>query len=256
MLVFSVLLAGCVDESGGSSEYSSNAQAQNVYVPQHYNNLLSSDSYQFSAQHYNNLLDDNTYSVSAGEYEDVPLYLDPEGKNNYMVYGTMTETTKSTDGVRFIVQGPGDTVYVDTRDEVRSYSFSFHPTEAGTYYFYLDNRKSWFTNKLPKLKVYEEYDQYEEYKEIPISITPKGDNYIVRGTITVNSGVYGVEFGVSDDNNVFVDSVNNYNINLENDDTYSFEFTPTKAGAYHFVILNKNQGDNPFKLTIYEEYDQ
>ena len=51
MLVFSVLLAGCVDESGGSSEYSSNAQAQNVYVPQHYNNLLSSDSYQFSAQH-------------------------------------------------------------------------------------------------------------------------------------------------------------------------------------------------------------
>jgi len=280
MLVFSVLLAGCVDESGGSSEYSSNAQAQNVYVPQHYNNLLSSDSYQFSAQHYNNLLDDNTYSVSAGEYEDVPLYLDPEGKNNYMVYGTMTETTKSTDGVRFIVQGPGDTVYVDTRDEVRSYSFSFHPTEAGTYYFYLDNRKSWFTNKLPRLTVYEEYDKYEKYKEIPISIVPKGEDYAVRGTLTVNSGVEGVLFMVldtkpeditnNDNNHIIVSNIPSYerNIQLKNNNAYSFEFTPTNGGTYYFLIANKNQEymngqklteiqlKNPFELSVYEEYDQ
>ena len=60
MLVFSVLLAGCVDESGGSSEYSSNAQSQNVYVPQHYKNLLK----------------DSVRSISAGECGYFEIYLD------------------------------------------------------------------------------------------------------------------------------------------------------------------------------------
>ncbi len=139
MIVGSVLLAGCTSEGGNSG----GSQSQNAYVPKHYKNLLV----------------DKTYSVSADSYVNIPIYLNPQGKNNYVVYGTMTETTSGTSGVRFIVKGPSGTTYVDTGEKVRSYSFSFHPTEAGTYHFYLDNRGTILTNKLPKLVVYEEYDK-------------------------------------------------------------------------------------------------
>ena len=143
MLVFSVLLAGCVDESGGSSEYSSNAQSQNVYVPQHYKNLLK----------------DSVRSISAGECGYFEIYLDSDDKNNYVVYGTIVETAEGTSGVRFYIEGPDGTTYADTGEKVRSYSFNFHPTEAGYYRFYLDNTNTLLANKLPKLTIYEEYDQ-------------------------------------------------------------------------------------------------
>ena len=117
------------------------------------------DSGEYTSQHYKKLLVDNTYSVSAGEYEYIPIYLNPTGKNNYVVYGTMTETTTGTSGVRLIIQNPSDSTCIDTGEKVRAYSFNFHPTESGTYYFYLDNRNTLITDKLPSLKVYEEYDK-------------------------------------------------------------------------------------------------
>ena len=102
---------------------------------------------------------DGVTSVSAGERKCIEIYLDPEGKNNYEVYGTMTETAEGTSGVRFYIEGPDGTTCIDTRDKVRSYSFNIHPTEAGYYRFYLDNTNTLLTNKLPSLTVYEEYYQ-------------------------------------------------------------------------------------------------
>jgi hypothetical protein len=145
-------MSGCIDGGNGSDTYSSSStgssssstpQVETVYVPKHYNNALVNQ----------------VYSVSAGDNKYLSVYLNPDGKSNYQVYGSMTETADDTSGVQFYIVGPDGSTYVNTGEKVRSYSFNIRPMTAGNYYFYLDNSNTLMTNKLPKLVIYEEYDQ-------------------------------------------------------------------------------------------------
>ena len=276
MIIGSVLLAGCTSEGGdGSGGYSSSNEQQ------HHTDLLFDKSYQFTGKHYENKLIDSTYSVPAGDYKIVKINIDTKDTSNYRIYGTMEETTGNDIYFTAVGYMSGISVeHTNSENYVESYSFNINPISEDTIEFYLDNRKSWFTNKLPRLTVYEEYDKYEKYKEIPISIVPKGEDYAVRGTLTVNSGVEGVLFMVldtkpeditnNDNNHIIVSNIPSYerNIQLKNNNAYSFEFTPTNGGTYYFLIANKNQEymdgqklteiqlKNPFELSVYEEYDQ
>ncbi|MDK2790952.1 MAG: hypothetical protein PWP15_1461 [Methanothermococcus sp.] len=126
-------MAGCTSEDEGSSD-------------------------NINPYHHKNLLNDKTYSVSSGKYTYKAIYLDPIGKDNYTVYGTMTETKEGTSGVRFYIKDPNGKILVDSGEKVRSYSFKIYPTQAGNYYFYLDNVNTWITDKSPRLKIYGEYD--------------------------------------------------------------------------------------------------
>ena len=145
ILVMTAMFTGCTDTTSSVT----NSQADQNIQPK----------YTYVTKHFKKLLLDKVYSVSAGYYVKIPIYLDPSDKENYVVYGTMKETAEGTAGVRFYVIGPDGVTYVDSGEKVRSYSFSFRPSETGYYYFYLDNSNTLLTNKLPRLTVYVEYDK-------------------------------------------------------------------------------------------------
>ena len=148
LIVCSVLLAGCTSEDSGSPD-------------------------NINPHHHKNLLNDKIYSVSAGKYTYKAIYLDPIGKDNYTVYGTMTETEKGTSGVRFYIKDSNGNILVDSGEKVESYSFKIHPTQTGNYYFYLNNVNTWITDKSPRLKIYEEYDDITSSK----TWCDKGDEF-------------------------------------------------------------------------------
>jgi tetratricopeptide (TPR) repeat protein len=145
-------LAGCTSEDSGSSD-------------------------NINPYHHKNLLNDKIYSVSAGKYTYKAIYLDPMGKDNYTVYGTMTETREGTSGVRFYIKDPNGNILVDSGEKVESYSFKIYPTQAGNYYFYLDNVHTLITDKSPRLKIYEEYDDITSSK----TWCDKGDEFYNLG---------------------------------------------------------------------------
>lgn len=113
-------------------------------------------------------------TVKPGYYGYYKCYIDTSHKEDNIVAGSIVET--SGNDINFYVfdqkdfnawrNGENVQPYVYAK-RVKSYTFSFVPDHTDYYYFVLDNRYSWFTNKVPEIKVTWSYNTTTtKYKDV------------------------------------------------------------------------------------------
>jgi hypothetical protein len=117
---------------------------------------------------------DYKFTVPARDFVYYSVYIDVTGKEDNLVTGTVIETAGYD--INFYVfdqkgfnawwYGGSAQAYVDAR-RVGSYTFSFVPDHSDYYYFVLDNKYSWFTNKVPYVRAKWSYQiTVTEYRDV------------------------------------------------------------------------------------------
>jgi len=131
------------------------------------------EPYQVTKTYYNVLIDDKP-TVSAGKYTYYRIYIDISGKQRNIVSGNIVETAGydinfyvfDQKGYNAWTGGSSATAYVSA-ERIKSYSYSFAPDHSDYYFFVLDNRYSWFTNKVPQITATWSYEATTtEYRDV------------------------------------------------------------------------------------------
>jgi hypothetical protein len=113
-------------------------------------------------------------TVPAGKYTYLKVYIDVSGKDRNIISGNVIETAGydinfyvfDQKGFNAWAEGKTALAYVSA-ERTKSYSFSFVPDHTDYYYFVLDNRYSWFTNKVPQITASWNYQiTTTEYRDI------------------------------------------------------------------------------------------
>jgi hypothetical protein len=113
-------------------------------------------------------------TVSAGRAIYYSVYIDITGKKENLISGIVVETAGydinfyvfDQKGFNAWQRGETAQAYVDAR-RVNNYKYSFVPDHSDYYYFVLDNRYSWFTNKVPQITATWSYKEtVTEYKDV------------------------------------------------------------------------------------------
>lgn len=120
------------------------------------------------------LLIDDKPTVPAGWYVYYVIYIDVSGKKENIVSGEVVETAGydinfyvfDQKGFNAWKEGRLAPAYVSA-ERIESYIYSFIPDHSDYYYFVLDNRYSWFTNKVPKITASWSYQiTITEYRDV------------------------------------------------------------------------------------------
>ncbi|MEM3713296.1 MAG: hypothetical protein QXR97_07160 [Thermoproteota archaeon] len=131
------------------------------------------EPYQVTKTETKRLLDEEP-TVKALQYVYYPIYIDISGKQENEIFVDVVE--KAGYDIDFYVfdqkgfntwkEKGSAPAYVSAK-RVRSYSYSFVPDHSDYYYFVLDNRYSWFTNKVPRITASWRYEiTVTEYKDV------------------------------------------------------------------------------------------
>jgi len=105
------------------------------------------------------LIDDKP-TVPAGKAIYYRVYIDITGKEKNIIFGDVIETAGYDINFYVFDQKGFNTWWYEGRligayvaaQRIKSYSYSFVPDHTDYYYFVLDNKYSWFTNKVPQIK--------------------------------------------------------------------------------------------------------
>jgi PGF-CTERM protein len=105
------------------------------------------------------LIDDKP-TVPAGKAIYYRVYIDITGKEKNIISGSVIETAGYDINFYVFDQKGFNTWWYENRligayvaaQRIKSYSYSFVPDHTDYYYFVLDNKYSWFTNKVPQIK--------------------------------------------------------------------------------------------------------
>ena len=116
-------------------------------------------------EHRSESLLDDTYTIPAGEYKVIPIYIDISGKDHILVSGVVRETAGYD--IKFYVIDSLSSKYYYGPYRLSKRKFGFVPDHTDTYYFYLDNTYSLFTNKVPRITITMSWEEkVTKYREV------------------------------------------------------------------------------------------
>lgn len=131
------------------------------------------EPYQVTKAESSTLISDKP-TVSAGQARYLRIYIDISGKDRNVIYGSVVETAGydinfyvfDQKGFNAWQDGRSAAAYVSAQ-RIRTYDYSFVPDHSDYYFFVLDNRYSWFTNKVPSITATWNYQVIvTEYRDV------------------------------------------------------------------------------------------